>query len=68
MYSCVDLVADCYRNFSIKAGEREKHGSSEKSWSNHEKYNAMWSIKTPGLGIYKLDLLKDKFHKIMQQE
>ena len=40
----------------------------ETSWSNHEKYNAMWSIKTPGLGIYKLDLLKDKFHKIMQQE
>jgi len=26
----VDLVADCYRDFSIKAGEREKRGASEK--------------------------------------
>ena len=29
-YTRVDLVADCYRDFSIKADEREKHGSSEK--------------------------------------
>ena len=29
-YTRVDLVADCYRDFSIKAGEREKHGLSEK--------------------------------------
>ena len=26
----VDLVADCYRDFSIKAGEREKRGQSQK--------------------------------------
>ena len=29
-YTRVDLLADCYQDFSIKAGEREKHGSSEK--------------------------------------
>ena len=29
-YSRVDLVADCYRDFTIKAGERETCGSSEK--------------------------------------
>ena len=29
-YTRVDLVADYYQDFSIKASERVKHGSSEK--------------------------------------
>ena len=29
-YNRIDIVADTYRNFSIKSGEREKRGSSSK--------------------------------------
>ena len=33
-YNRVDIVADCYRDVSIKSAEREKRGNSSKVYSN----------------------------------
>ena len=43
-YSRIDIVADTYRSFSIKSGERMKRGSSSKILIKSVKCKTPWNV------------------------
>lgn len=63
----VDLVADCYREFSIKAGEREKRGASESQRILIKSFNTLIPSDLNGFysnGENKTQLIKLTFEFI----
>ena len=66
-HSRVDLVADCYREFSIKAGEREKRGATESQRIFIKSFNTLVPSDLNGFysnGENKTQLIKLTFEYI----